>query len=135
MVHIYLEWLAYIHIYILGCFFRPSIFQIPTANSSLEDFGEKITPEKFREKNLTFQLGSFCFEVHEILNKSKISKCSWNPNSFFKTFHIQKLDSNLTPKIWSNKNITFTLGIKKWKIDNMKGYVFILSNFRLYFFF
>ena len=42
------------HIYILGCFFCPLLFQIPTANSQIQDFGEKITPAKFLENILTF---------------------------------------------------------------------------------
>ena len=40
-------------------FFHPSLFQTATANSPIQDFGEKITLAKFREKILTFHLGSF----------------------------------------------------------------------------
>ena len=57
----------YIYIYILGCFFRPSLFQILTANSQTQDFGEKITPAKFRENILTFHLGSFALKFMKSL--------------------------------------------------------------------
>jgi len=71
-------------------FFHPQLFQIPTANSPIQDFGEKITPAKFWETNFDVSLaGQFCFEVHEILNKSKFSKCSWNP-IFFKKWSLSK---------------------------------------------
>ena len=53
--------------YPVGCFFRPSLFQIPTANSPLEDFGEKITSAKFREKILTFHLAAFAFKFMKSL--------------------------------------------------------------------
>ena len=59
----------YIHILYL-------YIQIPTANSPILDFGEKIAPAKFQEHFFNVSLGQFCFKIHEILNKSKFSKCS-----------------------------------------------------------
>ena len=57
----------YIYMCILGCLFCPWLFQIPTANSPILDFGEKITPAKFREKILTFHLGSFALKFMKSL--------------------------------------------------------------------
>ena len=66
-IDIYVYEYIYMYIYIFGCFFRPSLFQIPTANSPLEDFGEKITPAKFREKILTFHLATFALKFMKSL--------------------------------------------------------------------
>ena len=67
LISLFIYLYIYIYIYILGCFFRPLLFQIPTANSPLEDFGEKITPAKFREKILTFHLAAFALKFMKSL--------------------------------------------------------------------
>ena len=57
----------YIYIYILGCLYRPCLFQLPTPNSPILSFGEKITRAKFREKILTFHLVSFALKFMKSL--------------------------------------------------------------------
>ena len=70
-------------IYILGCLFHPWLFQIPTANSPILDFGEKITPAKFREKFLTFHLGSFALKFMKSLTNQNFQNVARIPYLFF----------------------------------------------------
>merc|ERR1712215_247839 len=99
------------NIYNLGCFFCPGLFQIPTQNSPVLDFGEKITPAMFREKFLTFHLGRFALKFMKSLTNQNFQNVARILVFFFKTFLIQKLDRNVTPKIGSYKNLPLIFGI------------------------
>ena len=57
----------YIYIYILGCFFRPSLFQIPTANSPLEDWRNKFSVTKDRKLICLSETSKIFPEILQVL--------------------------------------------------------------------
>ena len=69
--------LIYIYMYIyIRVFILPLTFSNPDGELTNPRFWWKNNTCKISGKNFDVSLGQFCFEIHEILNKSKFSKCS-----------------------------------------------------------
>ena len=80
-IHIYIYIFIYIYLYIyvyiyFRVLFLPLTFSNPDGELTNPRFWWKNNTCKISGKNFDVSLGQFCFEVHEILNKSKFSKCS-----------------------------------------------------------